>query len=109
MKDFEFGAIYYVYDISDNLYNKSYVGIVENEAGIPDLDEDLWMMSDYGLFELTRAGRELFEKWREDVSCGYDLCFGRCKGLANSIGTTDYDIFEYLINRPEYTKRIEHY
>lgn len=109
MKNFKFGAIYYVYDISEGIYNNSYVGLAENSNDFPNLDDDLWMMSDFGLFELTEAGRELYDEWRDDVSCGYDLCYGRCKGLADSIGANDYDIFEYLTNRPEYTKKVEHY
>ena len=31
---------------------------------------------------LTKEGEELLEQWCDDVSVGYDLCYGRAKGLA---------------------------
>lgn len=109
MKKFEFGAVFYVYDIQENVFDNSYIGLVENTDELPELDEDLWMMSDYGLYELTESGRELYERWRYDASCGYDLCSGHCKGLAESIGSRDFDIFQYLIKDSEYSKKVENY
>lgn len=31
---------------------------------------------------LTPEGERLFDQWCDDMSCGYDLCNGRAKGLA---------------------------
>ena len=103
---FEFGAIYFVYDVSDYVYDRSYIGIAYNEDDFPSLDEDEFVYSDYGIYELTQEGLELLEKWKNDVSCGYDLCYGRCKGLADSIGSKDIDIFKHLIKYPDYSKQI---
>ena len=105
-REFEFGAIYFVYDISDNLYDRSYIGIAYHEDDFPNLNKDEFIYSDYGFYELTQEGFELLEKWKDDVACGYDLCYGKCKGLANSIGSKDIDIFEYLIKYPNYSKQI---
>lgn len=108
-KTFAHGAIYYVYDMSDGLYNRSYMGVAHDDTDFPELDEELWMYSDYGLYELTELGRDILDRWRDDVSCGYDLCYGRCKGIAKEIGATDWDMFYYLINNTEYTKRVDKY
>lgn len=32
--------------------------------------------------ELTEEGNDLLEQWCDDAAVGYDLCYGRAKGLA---------------------------
>lgn len=51
-------------------------------------------------YELTDEGLELAEQWIEDDSYGYDLCFGRARGLAGQY--TQYEMWERLIKY--YTK-----
>ncbi len=46
-------------------------------------------------YELTDEGLELAEQWIEDDSCGYDLCYGRAKGLAGQY--TPHEMWERLI------------
>lgn len=108
-KKFKYGAICYIYDISENVFDRSYVHIAHDTTDFPDIDENLFMYSGFGLFELTKEGRKIYDQWCDDVSCGCDLRDGRCKGLANRIGATAYDIFEYLVNRPSCAKEVKHY
>lgn len=45
-------------------------------------------------YELTDEGLELAEQWREDVSHGYDLCYGKARGLAGQY--TQEEMWERL-------------
>jgi hypothetical protein len=40
-KTFTHGAIYYVYDMSDGIYNRSYMGVAHDDTDFPELDEEL--------------------------------------------------------------------
>ncbi len=51
-------------------------------------------------YELTDEGLELAEQWREDDSYGYDLYYGRARGLAGQY--TQYEMWERLVMH--YTK-----
>ena len=79
------------------VFDRSEVIVSENIDEIPDL---------CGIYELTEEGLEIYEEWCEDVSDGYDLCYGRMKGLADEIGGRQRDIWYYLISRKSLTKSI---
>lgn len=84
-------------DDTDGVFDRSEVIVSENIDEIPDL---------CGVYELTKEGLEIYEEWCEDVSVGYDLCYGRMQGLANEIGGTQRDIWNYLISNESLTKVI---
>ena len=84
-------------DETDGVFDRSEVIVSENIDDIPDL---------CGIYELTEEGLEIYEEWCEDVSDGYDLCYGRMKGLADEIGGRQRDIWYYLISRKSLTKSI---
>lgn len=52
-------------------------------------------------YELTDEGLELAEQWIEDDTFGYDLCYGRARGLAGQY--SQYDMWERLTSY--YVKR----
>ena len=62
----------------------------------------------YGIYALTRDGKETYEQWCEDASCGYDLCYGRMKGLAAEIGGTERDIWNYLTSDSSLARKIQY-
>ena len=84
-------------DDTDGVFDRSEVIVSENIDEVPDL---------CGVYELTKEGLEIYEEWCEDVSVGYDLCYGRMQGLADEIGGTQRDIWYYLISRKSLTKVI---
>lgn len=84
-------------DETDGVFDNSKVIVSENIDDIPDL---------CGIYELTEEGLEIYEEWCEDVSVGYDLGYGRMKGLADEIGGTQRDIWYYLVSRKSLTKSI---
>ena len=84
-------------DDTDGVFDRSEVIVSENIDEIPDL---------CGIYELTEEGLEIYEEWCEDVSDGYDLCYGRMKGLADEIGGRQRDIWYYLVSRKSLTKSI---
>ena len=84
-------------DDTDDIFDRSEVIVSENIDEIPDL---------CGIYELTEEGLEIYKEWCEDVSVGYDLCYGRMKGLADEIGGTQRDIWYYLVSRKSLTKSI---
>lgn len=103
--NYKYGIIYFVYDVSDSVFNRSYIGYTEDLNSLPELSED-FEYSEEGLFALTKEGRGIFDKWRNDASCGYDLCYGRMKGLCQTIGGTESHLWNYLIERDYLSKRI---
>lgn len=105
--NYKYGIIFFVYDMDDErVFDRSHIGIVNDLDSFPDLDDD-FEFSELGSFELTKEGREVFDQWHENASCGYDLCFGRMKGLCQTIGGTDRDLWNYLTGRDCLSKRIK--
>lgn len=103
--NYMYGIIYFVYDGSDSVFDRSYIGVAKDSNSLPELSED-FEYSEEGLFALTKEGSDIFDKWRDDASYGYDLCYGRMKGLCQTIGGTDRDLWNYLIERDYLSKRI---
>lgn len=97
--DYKYGIIFFVYDCDDErVFNRSYIGIANDLDSFPDLDDD-FEFSELGSFALTEEGREVFDRWYEDVSCGYDLCYGRMNGICQEIGGTEEKLWNYLTTR----------
>lgn len=94
-------TIAWIYDLTDNIFDKS--GIVEIT---PDFFTEHPNEDDYELeencYELTSEGEELYEQWCEDYGVGYDLCYGRMKGLADQYTKTE--LWEHLISDPTLSK-----
>jgi len=103
--NYKYGIIYFVYDVSDNVFDRSYIGVTEDLNSLPKLSED-FEYSEKGLFALTEEGSETFDEWHEEASCGYDLCFGKMKGLCQTIGGTGRDLWNYLTERDYLLKSI---
>lgn len=57
-------------------------------------------------YELTDKGDELATQYAEDYSSGYDLCYGRAKGLAKTY--TMQQMWDKLTTDPEYVKEPRH-
>lgn len=51
---------------------------------------------------LTAEGRTLARQWQSDASLGYDLCYGKCKGLAQKYSS--YDVWNLIKENAEYHK-----
>lgn len=49
---------------------------------------------------LSEEGREFVNRWCDDYSVGYDLCYGRAKGLAAKYSR--YDVWNEIVENPEY-------
>lgn len=103
--DYEYGIIYFVYDVSDSVFDQSYIGVTKDLNSLPELKENFEYSED-GFFTLTKEGSDIFDKWHDDVSCGYDLGYGRMKGLCQTIGGTDKRLWDYLTERDYLSKRI---
>ena len=95
---YPYGVIGWSQDESDGVFDSSEVVLGDSIDDVPNYP--------YGIYALTREGREIYEEWREDASCGYDLCYGRMKGLAAKIGGTEWDIWNYLTNDKSLSKQI---
>ena len=95
---YPYGVIGWSQDESDGVFDRSGVVLGDSIDDVPDYP--------YGIYALTREGRKIYEEWREDASCGYDLCYGRMKGLAAEIGGGEWDIWNYLTNDKSLSKQI---
>ena len=95
---YPYGVIGWSQDESDGVFDRSEIVLGDSIDDVPNYP--------YGIYALTREGRETYEKWCEDASCGYDLCYGRMKGLAAKIGGTERDIWNYLTNDKSLSKQI---
>lgn len=79
----------------------------ELDERYPVFNPDFWTYSEYECtFEgehkqLTDAGRELLEQYLDDLSAGYDLCYGRAKGLARRYSREQF--YDMIMNDPDYT------
>lgn len=49
---------------------------------------------------LTAEGRVMAKQWQSDASLGYDLCNGRCKGLAGKY--SDIELWNLIESDSEY-------
>lgn len=96
---YPYGLIGWYIDDSDGVYDRSEVVYGESVDDVPDYG--------YGIYALTREGKEDYEQWKEDASAGYDLCFGKMKGLANTIGGSEWDIWEYLTSDKSLSRKIK--
>ena len=101
------GAKYYPYGLigwyqndSDGVFDRSEVVCSENIDDIPD--------DGYGIYALTREGKDVYEQWKEDASAGYDLGYGRMKGLAREIGGGEWNIWEYLTSHKHLSRKIKY-
>lgn len=103
--DYKYGIIYFVYDVSDNVFDRSYIGVAKDLNSLPEVKED-FEYSEEGLFALTEKGSAIFDQWHDDASCGCDLCYGRMKGICREIGGTDRNLWNYLTERDYLSKRI---
>ena len=95
---YPYGVIGWSQDDSDDLFDRSEVVLGDSIDDVPD--------EGYGIYALTREGKETYEQWCEDASCGYSLGHGRMKGLAAKIGGTERDIWNYLTNDKSLSKQI---
>lgn len=95
----EFGYIGFYVDVEDGVFDNSEVIWSDNIEDLPNEYET-------GIYELTEEGAEIFNEWLECVSVGYDLGFGRLKGIAHEIGGTHARLWEYLISDETLAKRI---
>lgn len=84
-----------VFDLSSP--NEWWEGCQPNERYEVSCDEPI--------LELTEEGEELFCQWQEDDSVGYDLCYGRMKGLAAKYDK--YQIWDKIKNDPELSREYE--
>lgn len=103
--NYEYGIIFFADDLSDGVFNRSYIGIAKDLNSLPELSED-FEYSEEDFFALTKEGCEIFDKWHDDASCGYDLCYGRMKGICQTIGGIDRNLWDYLTKRDYLSKRI---
>lgn len=53
------------------------------------------------VYRLTPKGEEMFDNWADAVSCGYDLCNGRCK-----TDISREELFEILTTDSDYSIKI---
>jgi len=74
---------------------------VYNDINEVDDDDDVEYVDEWK--ELTPAGEEYYNKYCEDASHGYDLCFGKAKGLASMF--THDQFCSMLMEDNEYTFR----
>ena len=95
----EFGYIGFYVDDSDGVFDNSEVIWSNNIEDLPNEYET-------GIYALTAEGAEVFNDWHDSVSIGYDLCFGKLKGIANEIGGTHASLWEYLSSDEALAKRI---
>lgn len=58
-----------------------------------DIEEDAEKLAG-DIYELTDEGDELCYRYLHDLSCGYDLCYGRAKGLAAEYSREEF--FTYV-------------
>ena len=104
--NYEYGIIFFVCDMDDErVFNKSYIGIVNDLGSLPELDDD-FEVAGLGFFELTEEGRKIFDQWYKDASCGYNLCSGTMKGICQKIGGTESKLWNYLTERDYLSKSI---
>lgn len=54
-------------------------------------------------WELTDEGYDLADQYRDDASHGYDLCFGRAKGLAQKY--TEEQMLVKIVTSAEYVTK----
>lgn len=97
-KYYPYGLIGWYNDDSDGVFDRSEVVYSDSIDDIPD--------DGYGIYALTREGKNIYEEWKEDASCGYDLCYGRMKGLAEKIGGTEWKIWKYLTSNKNLSREI---
>lgn len=96
--------------------NYGYIGRTSAWYGDDDIESifipDYWKWVDSpnqlagDVHELTEEGNELLSKWCNDASAGYDLCFGRMKGLAAEYSREE--IYQLITGDEKYSKPIEH-
>ena len=53
------------------------------------------------VYRLTKKGEEKYDNWADAVSCGYDLCNGRCK-----TDITREEMFDILTTDSDYSIKI---
>lgn len=95
---YPYGLIGWYQDEDDGVFDRSEVVFGDSINDVPD--------DGYGIYALTREGKKTYDRWREDASSGYDLGYGKMKGLADRIGGGEWDIWEYLTNDKALSKRI---
>lgn len=95
---FPYGVIGWEIDDSDGVFDRSQVIYGDSIDDVPN--------EGYGIYALTREGKETYEQWCEDASAGYDLCYGRMQGLARSIGGREWDIWNYLTSDSSLARKI---
>lgn len=96
---YPYGVIGWYMDEDDGVFDRSKVVLGDSVEDVPDAWD--------GVYALTREGRETYDQWCDDASCGYDLCYGRMKGIAAQIGGGERDIWNYLTTTPGLAKRIK--
>jgi len=96
---YPYGVIGWSQDESDGVFDRSEVVLGDSIDDVPNYP--------YDVYALTREGKEVYEEWCEDASAGYDLCYGRMKGLAAKIGGTERDIWNYLTSNKNLARRIK--
>lgn len=103
-KEFNHGfiaGVVYTEEVNERVFTPPYwisgydLTFVENNVEIEWIEQ---------LYELTKEGREYLDEYLEDESCGYDLCYGRGKGLADRY--THNEFFELLKDSREYSKQV---
>lgn len=96
---YPYGVIGWSQDESDGVFDRSEVVLGDSIDDVPDYP--------YGIYALTREGREIYEEWCDDASVGYNLGNGRMKGLAGEIGGREWDIWNYLTSDSTLSKKVQ--
>lgn len=97
---YPYGLIGWYQDDSDGVFDHSEVVFSDSIDDVPD--------DGYGIYALTREGKDTYEQWKEDASAGYDLCNGRAKGLARSIGSSEWKIWDCLTSDSSLARKIQY-
>lgn len=66
-------------EVYDRVFGRNEWQVFEDDAELERDDEVEYAEE---IYDLTESGEEYVREYLEDYSCGYDLCYGRMKGLA---------------------------
>lgn len=77
---------------NDNLFLPDLWEVVDSEDETTNVFEDP--------IHLSAEGRVMALQWLDDASVGYDLCYGRCKGLAGRYSR--YEMWDLIKENESY-------
>ena len=99
VENYPYGVIGWSQDESDGVFDRSEIIFGDSVDEVPAYP--------FNAYALTAEGKEISDQWYDDASCGYDLCYGRMKGLAAEIGGTERDLWNYLTSDPSLATEIK--